>query len=449
MSKQEHAVVIGGSIAGLLAARVLADHFSRVTVLERDALAVDGPSHRAGVPQGHHLHILLMRGQAIFEELLPGIRQELIAAGAPQVDSARDMLSRTPFGWSVRFESGMTKLAFTRDLLEWHLRQRVLRLPDVQVLDRTDILGLLPDGGVRTAAGPLPADLVVDASGRGSKLPRWLREMGYLEPAERTVDAHPGYASRLYRRPPGVDRDWRAIRIMAAPPRQPRVGVLFPVEGDRWLVSLAGAGGQHPPTDEAGFLAFARSLPTPLIYESIVGAEPLTEIVGTRTGQNRMRCYERLPRWPARVIALGDAVCAFNPVYGQGMTVAALEALALRERLAGGGDFDAREFQREVARIVALPWALATSEDARYEGTEGAVLDGKTRLMHRYMARVLALTTEDVSVARTLLQVQHMLKPPSALFAPSISGRVLKHALRIPEHARNLSSNVQEVEAVL
>jgi hypothetical protein len=184
--------------------------------------------------------------------------------------------------------------------------------------------------------------------------------LGYPTPADEVVDAHVGYASRLYRKPSSRRPDWQAVYLQAAPPDIPRAGVAFSVEGDRWLVSLAGTE-PCPPADDEGFLAFARSLPSSLVYDAIAAAEPLSPIVATRSGENRLRRFERLVRWPERFIVMGDAACAFNPVYGQGMTVAALEAVALDECLkrTSTGQLG-RSFQRRLARIVALPWALAT-----------------------------------------------------------------------------------------
>jgi 2-polyprenyl-6-methoxyphenol hydroxylase-like FAD-dependent oxidoreductase len=419
-----HALVVGGSIAGLLAARVAANHFDQVTLLERDPFLDTGPAHRRGVPQAHHLHILLMRGQAIFEQLLPGLTADMERAGAPRIDSAQDLLWRNPAGWGVRFRSGLTKLAFTRDLLDWHVRQHLVHCRQVTVRGGAEVADLEPEArGVRLLDGErIAADLVIDASGRGSRAPRWLQALGYQAPPEEVVDAHLGYASRLYRKTPV---DWQGVYVQAAPPHSPRAGVVFSVEDDRWLVTLAGTE-PRPPTDDAGFVSFARTLPSPLVYETVSTAEALSPIVATRSGGNRLRHFERLPDWPQRFVVIGDAACAFNPVYGQGMTVAALEALALDDCLTRG---DAASFRHRLARIVALPWALATGEDSRYLGTEGARLDRRTRFLHRYMDHVLALATERVDVRRTMLEVQHMLRPPSALFGPGIAALVAARAL--------------------
>jgi 2-polyprenyl-6-methoxyphenol hydroxylase-like FAD-dependent oxidoreductase len=430
-NRHGHAVVIGSSIAGLLAARVLADHFAAVTVLERDQLPSDGPAHRRGVPQAQHLHQMLMRGQLVFEQLFPGLRQDLLAAGAPEMDSAQDFLWRNPTGWGVRYRSGVIRLAFTRDLLDWHVRLHLSKLSSVRSQAGAEVVGLLPTGGVSLAdSSRLDADLVVDASGRGSRAAAWLRQLGYPPPAEQIVDAHLGYASRLYHHPTDCHNDWQAVFIQAAPPARNRAGVITSVEGERWMMSLAGGARDWPPTDAVGFLAFARSLPSPIVYDAIRQAQPASAITGTRSGENRLRRFDTLPRSPERFVALGDAVCAFNPVYGQGMSVAALEALALDSCLRQYGTSLARPFQKQVAHIVALPWALATSEDSRYSGTEGAALDPKTRVLHGYMDHVLALATERTDVRQALLEVQHMLRPPLGLFRPSIAGAVLARQLR-------------------
>ncbi len=521
-----HALVFGGSMAGLLAARVLADHFDRVTVVERDRYP-EGPEGRPGVPQARHVHVLLARGREILEAFFPGIGEDLAAAGARVIDGGRDFAWLGTGGWGLRCPSGVGMLAASRDLMDWAVRCRLRSFSNVRFLEETEVTGLLPgDGGAVAGAavrlrgeggrilgeGPLTADLVVDASGRGSRLPQWLESLGYPAPEETRVDAHLGYASRIYRRPvgptpnplPAVQRShpapqpctrsharhrplpwgrrgtraagrgvgpvqgcrvsceshgqgWEGLFIQAAPPENGRGGVLFPMEGDRWMVTVQGGGGDYPPTDEAGFLEFVRSLASPALYDAIRHAEPLSPVAGFRTGGNRWRHYERPgareagDRWPAGLVVLGDAACAFNPVYGQGMTMAALGAEALgralragsRERLNGrveewtnGRSGPAastlpfvhsstrremeRRFQRELARLNRVPWTLATGEDCRYPGAEGAAPSRVTALMHGYVDRVSRLATRNVAARRRQLEVFHLLKPPAALFHPSV-----------------------------
>ena len=436
-----HAVVLGGSLAGLLAARVLADHFEEVTLIERDAYP-DTTEARKGIPQANHVHGLLARGREILEELFPGVQEEMIAAGAPVVDIANEIAWFTPGGWGVRFPSDIMVLAFTRPLLDLHVRRRLAENPRVKILDNTDVLRLMPGAEANHLAGvlicprasendrrvakELHADLVVDTTGRASRAPHWLEELGCEPPEEIVIDARLGYASRLYHIPENFDGDWQCAYVQAAPPDQKRGGILFKVEGNRWLVTLIGRAGEMPPSDEHGFLEFARSLRVSTIYDAIRSAEPITPIKTHRATQNRLRRYERAKQLPENFLLLGDSVCAFNPVYGQGMTTAALGAMTLqhclREQNMSGLS---RRFQKRLAKVIAAPWMLAIGEDYRYPETEGGSPSLMTRFMHRYMDRVVQLATRSVAVRTVLLRAFNMLVPPTALFQPRVLFRVL------------------------
>lgn len=432
------AVVIGGSIAGLLAARVLAEAFETVTILERDVLPC-GPMPRPGAPQAAHQHVLLLRGLGILEALFPGLTAELVERGAPRVDMARDVAWLTPAGWGCRFPSGLEMLTCSRDLLEWTLRQRLRRIPGIHVNASSEACGLMHERGavkgvrVRTrglasAAHECSADLVVDASGRHSKLPDWLTAIGYRRPEELVVNGYLGYASRVYRLPASAGLEWRGAYVQPAPPLDRRGGVLFPLEDDRWLLTLAGIGADYPPIDEAGFVAFAQSLRSSILVDAIRDAEPLTPIAGFRATENRWLRYEALRDWPDGLIVLGDAVCAFNPVYAQGMTTAALAAEALhaavsRQRRNSGALVTAglaRSFQRRLARINAAPWRLATSEDLRLPQATGGQATIGVRLLHAYFDRIVHLTTTRPDIRLSFLRVMHMLDSPSALFSPRV-----------------------------
>jgi flavin-dependent dehydrogenase len=442
-----HAVVIGGSIAGLLAGRVLSDHFDRVTIVERDRFP-ETPVPRRGLPQERHLHILLARGRNTIAQLFPGIGDELIEAGAEVLDAGGDIAWLTPAGWGTRFRAEIQSFACSRSLLDWIIRRRLSVVRNVAVIEETDVVGLrlathdarVAEVVVRerdaTAAGrverTIPTDLVVDASGRSSRTPEWLESLGFERPEETMVNAHLGYASRLYKRPRDAPADWKCLYLQAAPPDRTRAGVVFPIEGGRWTVTLGGIGGDHPPTDEAGFLEFMRSLPSQRLFEAVAGAEPLSPIVGYRATENRWRHYERMSRRPERLLVLGDAACTFNPVYGQGMTMAALAALALdeslrRQRAQRTGTLDgmAGRFQRALARINKAPWVLATSEDFRSPIVEGARPGLSSRVMHRYLDRLVAHTTRDADLRKVFLGVLHMIDPPAALYRPSTICKVL------------------------
>jgi flavin-dependent dehydrogenase len=437
-----HAVVIGASVAGLLAARALVDHFEQVTVVERDELP-DGPVFRAGVPQSRHLHVLLGRGLDLYSQLFPGFEAAMVAAGAPIV-AWHDALWLNAAGWSHRYPSTIRLLGASRELLEWQLRIRVADR-GVQFRTKGDVVGLLANSdrsavtGVQVLPRPstgapssqdiedLPAALVVDASGRSSKAGSWLATLGYPLTTEVKIDAFLGYASRRYRIPGDFAADWRMLVLPPAPPST-RGGVIFPIEGGQWLVTLGGYARDYPPTDnEAAFMAFAKDLRSPLLYQAIRNAEPLSEIRGWQQTANLWRRFERPGRWPEGFVAVGDAVRAFNPVYGQGMTVAAITAVALDRALSDhrhrqGDDLAgfAPPFQRLVAGHGADAWQLSTGEDLRYQTTEGPRPGRLGRLAYRYADRVLAVANGNQEVQAAFLRVIHLQDRPAALFHPRV-----------------------------
>ena len=441
----EHAVVIGGSMAGLLAARALSEQFATVTVVERDRLPNE-PEQRKGVPQARHVHAFWAGGLAAAERLLPGLRAELVAAGAIPLRMPTDLAWLTAADrWTQQFDATQEIVSASRTLLECLVRRRVRAVSNVHLLPGQEVTGLLldDDGDVRGAtvrdgrcgeALELAADLVVDASGRGSALPQWLAALGLATPKETVIDGHLGYASRLYEIPDDPDRGWKAAYVQGAPPAHTRGGILFPIEGNRWLVSLIGGAGDFPPTDETGYLDFARSLRDPLISDAIGSAEPASPIFGFRRAANRWRHYEKAAM-PGRLLALGDSLCAFNPVYGQGMTVAAKEVEALRSALRGCTGPDrlvdvVRRAQRDVARCINGPWTLSRSNDLRYPGTEGAELTLPTRIVNGYLDRVVAAVSDDEVVNAAFLRVLNMIDPPQALFHPRVALRALRPARR-------------------
>jgi 2-polyprenyl-6-methoxyphenol hydroxylase-like FAD-dependent oxidoreductase len=427
-------------MAGLLAARTLADHFDRVTLLERDRLP-DGPQARKGTPQARHIHVLLTAGRQALEGLFPGLLAELIAAGAVDYDAVRDVEWISGTGPGIRFPSGILLLGATRDLIEWGVRRRLLADRRIAVRQEIDVSGLrldpagrrvvglaLDDRAAGTAAEVLDADLVLDATGRGSRTPLWLKAHGFSPPRETVVNGFLGYASRFVRPPAHGAADWKTFYLQCAPPARKRGGVIATVEGGRWLVTLIGGGKDYPPTDEDGFRAFARSLDDPRLAAAYEASEPLSPIVGTRTTENRIRHYEEPGRRPEGLLVSGDAVCAFNPVYGQGMSTAAVGAQTLAGCLRecrGGLDGLAARFQKRLAKANSRAWLLATGEDYRYAEAEGPPPGRLTRLLHRYLDRVIALAKRVPSVRRRLMEVIHLVRAPGSLFAPGILARTV------------------------
>lgn len=427
-----HAIVLGGSMAGLLATRVLADHFARVTIVERDSYP-DGVAARKGVPQGRHLHGLLAKGFQVLEGLFPGLRTALQDAGALVGDPGRNLRWHHFGGFKAAFDSGIAGVFVSRPFLEREVRGRVLALPNVRALqghdvealavgaDRGRVTGAIVRDRARDAREELAADLVVDATGRGSQAPKWLAALGYAAPADELVKVDIAYTTRLYRRNPA---DTTAVLVFEEPPYGKRFGGAFPIEGDCWIVTQGGMLGARAPQDEQGFLDFARALPTPAVYEAIAGAEPLGDFAVHTFPASRRRRYERLRRFPAGFVVVGDAVCSFNPVFGQGMTVAAGEAEALGRWLRADRGRDPRRFFRAIAPIVDVPWTLAVGEDFRYPEVTGPKAPG-TDLINAYSARVHRAAIHDPTVHLAFMRVAHLLAPPTSLFHPRIVARVL------------------------
>ena len=433
----EHAIVIGASMAGLLAARVLADCYDRVTVLDRDVLPEGVTENRRAVPQGRHAHGLQLGGQLALEELLPGFRNETMDEGAPALRPGIEMrfklaghdIARSPAG------SDPGSVA-SRPLLEGIVRRRVRTIENVTVRDHCGVVDLLSSQGrvtgVRTKdrapgsnALDLRADLVVAASGRGRKVPKWLEAMGYEGPAEERVDVDIMYASRNLRMRPGALGDDKIV-LDAAYPGRPRGVAMLADENGTWNVTLYGYGEDHrPPTDADGFTAFAATVTDPDVAAAIAQAEPVNEIATHGYPASVRRRYDKLRRFPAGLLVMGDALCSFNPIYGQGMTVAALEAVALRDVLRDGDAKLAKRFFKATRGPVDHAWKLSTGGDlALAEVEQTAPLPD--RVINQYMERLVATAAHDEVVARTFFEVTGMLKPPTALLTPAIAWRVLR-----------------------
>lgn len=437
-----HAIVIGGSMAGLLAARALSDHFQRITIIERDSLPTEAEA-RAGVPQGRHLHVLLARGQQIIERMFPDIVADLNAMGVPTLDVGTQYGGLTAGGWLKPFGAGrVTSRTPSRPTLEHLVRQRLLRNPAITVLERTDVDDVIADEGKRRIVGVqvtsradhrtevLHADLVVDCSGRNSKGPAWLKSLGYDAPRETMVNSNVSYATCVYEANPAAR--WTAITLSGRPKENlKRGGGIILIEGGRWIVTLVGVNGEVPPNDEAGFLAFAKSLASPIIYEAIKDADPVSGITGFRYQGSRIRHYETLARRPERLLLMGDAVCSFNPIYGQGMTVAALEAELLGKLMASsaGKSLDglAAAFQKAVPTCTQNAWLMATGEDLRYPDTVGERPNALMRMVQVYMDWALEATAADAAIAETFARVAQLLDAPTVLFRPQVMLAVLRN----------------------
>lgn len=428
---KDRAIVIGGSVAGLTAARVLADHFNEVIVVERDARP-DGPTHRKGAPQMRHVHVLLEPSIKALEGLFPGFLGELVGDGALRSDFGNSPAVHHYGAWKPRFVAGIDVVQCSRPLIEWRVRQRVEALANVKIRYEHAAEGLLttPDRGritgarLKGAAGQeeLSADLVVDAAGRGTRAPRWLEALGYGRPKEQAIGIDLAYVTRRYERPRDFGADWDGLVVTPRAPSK-RGAFILPVEGGCWLASMTGLFGDHCPLDEAGYLEFARSLAVPDAYEALKGAKALSEPVMHKIPSSRWFHYETMDRLPERLLLVGDSVCSLNPLYGQGMTVSIqcvmeLEA-SLAERARRGGDLGGlpKEYQSKVAKILVPPWMLSTTMDLVYPEAEGDRPFGAGAVQWVF-GNFLDLASVSQPACQLLYELIHMRRGPEALLKP-------------------------------
>lgn len=429
------AIVIGASMAGLATARVLSEHVDVVEIVERDELD-DTFEPRRGVPQGRHAHAILAAGQQLLVSWFPGIDDELVDRGAAQLDGLGAWWYQAG-AFRTRFDIGTLALSASRPLLEGSVRRRVAAIPNVSIRDGVSVDGLSIAGdrvvGVFVDGRASRADLVVDCAGRRTRLLRDIVDAGFPTPPESVVHIDMAYGTKVLRRRPD-DLDGTFAIVAPTPPHENRFGVLIPIEDDRWILTLGGIHGDAPPTDDREFLEFAASLPTPVIADILARAESLTPVMSYRLPSSQRRHFERLTKLPRGYVTLGDAVCSFNPAYGQGMSSAALQADAL-DRVLERYDVDshgmARAFYKRAAKVVDNPWTIAVGADFVHPATTGPKPPG-TDLINRYIRKVILATHTSPRVAAQMMHVQNLLAPPQSLMSPAIMVRALRAARRSP-----------------
>jgi 2-polyprenyl-6-methoxyphenol hydroxylase-like FAD-dependent oxidoreductase len=436
----ERAVVLGASMGGLLAARVLADFFGTVTVVDRDELP-DDPANRRGVPQGRHVHALLPRGARVLDEFFPGLLNELVAAGAPVWDDGDLSKAYLSYGGHRVLPSGVVagdyeEMALympSRPLLECHIRRRLARVGNVTIRDGHDVTELTSTAdrsritGVRvvnrasSAPEELTADLVVDAMGRSAHTPALLENLGYGRPAEDHITMHTTYVSQPLRIPPGTLREMLAL--VSPAPGRPTGMFLVGYEGDTWIFTVFGLAGHEPPRDLPGMLSFAKEYGPAHLLAAVRTGEPLGPVVQHRMPSSQWRRYDKMRRLPDGLLACGDAICSFNPIYGQGMSVAALDAMALRDCLRGGVTDLPRRYFRATAKAIGVAWSTGATSDLAFPEVQGR----RTRSMRvtsRLVERVLTASESDAMIGTQFFRVTGLLDPPTRLLRPSFLYRV-------------------------
>ncbi|MET9958656.1 FAD-dependent monooxygenase [Streptomyces sp. NPDC006326] len=437
-SPRRHAVVIGGSLAGLLAAAVLAEH-ATVTVIDADTLP-EGPEPRRGLPQARHVHLLWSGGARAIEAILPGITGEWTAAGAMRRSLPTDLVTKTAQGWLPRHREMQFNISCSRDLLDAVVRARVVGLPGVSTLQQTRVRSLEGTAdrvtGVRVDTPQekgrlVSADLVVDASGRGSRARIWLQELGLSGIRQAEVDSGLVYATRVFEAPAGAHAMGFPIINVQSDPRVPVPGqtaTIVPIENGQWQATLSGTRGGQPTSDPDAFVPFAKGVRDPIVGELLEHRKALTDVTVTQGTANRRLYFEKADL-PDGFFAVGDSVATFNPLYGQGMTVAAQGLLAVRALLRAKGlahPAIGREAQRALAPLVSTAWDLATSQDILYPGATGMKPRAGAGLLTAYVDRLMTGATTRQSLARALLQVITMNSSPAYWVRPSVVWDVLR-----------------------
>jgi flavin-dependent dehydrogenase len=432
------AIIIGSGIAGLSVASAISSQFDSIKIIERDTLPADAV-HRSGVPQSHHVHALLLRGLLELERLFPGIEAELAEQGARRMDLGADFAHFSEWGWAPRARVDVAPLTVSRRLLECTIRARVKNtITNATFIEDTRVRGFIAersDGrvrvvGVRTDRPELAeirGDIVIDASGRNAKSPEWLEAIGVPRAEEQVVDAFSGYASRFYEAPEDSRRWWRGMLVEPAPPSFKRWALLMPIEGNKWVLTLAGVNKEYPPTDEAGFHEYLASLRTPVLAREIAKATPISEIRGHRSLFNRARRYDR---WEATVDGLlitGDAAVAFNASHGQGMSMAAWCATTLGETIARVGTDPQKlpkAFHKAQWTVLQRAWEIATGMDLHWPETVGE-RPLQFRLFEGFAVEATRAAFEDPNLKRSMGPVFQLIRSPYTCFRPSLIARVL------------------------
>jgi 2-polyprenyl-6-methoxyphenol hydroxylase-like FAD-dependent oxidoreductase len=437
LSRREHAVVLGAGMAGLFAARVLSEFYEAVTVVERDILS-DQPGHRKGVPQDRHLHNFLGRGVQVLTELFPGILDEMAAAGAVVVDDGNlsriyARMGRRELKRSGRLSdpAGLTLCLASRPFTELHVRRRVAALPGVTVVDGHDALEPVTGGDAVTGVlivnrateltTVLDADLVVDATGRSARIPSLLERLGYGRPDEQKAPSPVGYSTQRLVIPDGSLE--QQLIVSNQGPTRPAV-LLLACEHRNWMLAVG------RPIDDGGapgdfdtMLSLAQQVLPTAICHGLRAGQPIDEIATFRNPAAVWRRYDQMPRFPRGLLVVGDAMCSLNPIYGQGMTMAALYALTLRDCLRRNDTEIARPFFAGAARHIGTVWV---SNHASTRATSPARKRSLRRRLRRQVIKAtLIAASSDTHVAERLLRVGHLIDPPARLADPALLPRIL------------------------
>ena len=434
-TKKGRAIVIGASIAGMCAARVLSDFYERVTVFERDELP-SAPANRAAVPQGRHVHLLMARGAVEFDGLFPGLLDDMVAAGVPKLENRPDCIyfgaAGHLLGTGHTLRDQFTAYVPSRPHLEWQIRRRALDIANVE-LQRGSVTEPRFDAAAQRVTGVVadsefvPADLVVDAAGRGTRLPVWLEQWGYQRPREDVVEVGIGYASQQFRLPDGLIRE--RVIVAGASRTQPRGLGMLGYEDGSWVITTFGVAKVEPPQSFSEMLGLAKQLLPERLHAALTHAEPVGEVAFHRFPTSRWRRYDKLDRFPAGILPLGDAVASFDPTFGQGMTMTSLQAGHLRRALTDGQDV-ARAVNRATAKTTFPVWMMTAIGDFHFHHATGPA-PRWYRPVGNLFDQFLGAAETDPVLAEWFLRRFSLLDSLYMIPTPPIIARAMRHNLRL------------------
>ncbi|WP_462413233.1 FAD-dependent oxidoreductase [Neobacillus sp. Marseille-QA0830] len=443
MQRREKAIILGGGISGKLAARVLSDFYQEVIVLERDS-EPSGPFPRKGALQGNHIHALLHAGEHGLEKLFPGITEKFYSTGAVKINSTQDLAWFHHGVWKHRYDGGYTTTLQTRPHLEWHIGESIKTLPNVTIHyncsfkeyiyeeNENRIVGVdCTEGG---SSNSLYGDLIVDASGAASFTTGWLKGRG-LHISEEKVKIGLSYISKKFQLPDHQDRDWTIKLVYPNPPQEKIGGTISKVEGNQYIVTFIG---YHDEIDEKevlrnedSFIELAKKLPKSDIYQELKDAAPLSQTSVFRVPHITWRKYDQMKQLPEGLLLIGDTICRIDPVFGQGMSIAILEALALQKLLTKQNQSQQhliRAFHKQAAKIIAPIWSMVLTEDFRYPSTTGKRPMGLSFLQW-YSRNIFLLSAEDKRTYNSFIKVMNLVRPMTILMTPRILWRVCKKSI--------------------
>ncbi|MGB6205585.1 NAD(P)/FAD-dependent oxidoreductase [Mycobacterium sp.] len=440
-SERAHAVVIGASIAGLCAARVLSDFYDRVTVFERDELP-STPVNRAAVPQGRHVHLLMARGAIEFEALFPGLLDDMVAAGVPKLENRPECIyfgaAGHLLGTGHTLRDQFTAYVPSRPHLEWQLRRRAVAIENVEIQHRSvreprfdvatqQVTGVLVDSNDTGDPEFVPADIVVDAAGRGTRLPVWLEQWGYQRPREDVVDVGIGYASHQFRLPDGLIKE--RVIVAGASREQPLGLGMLGYEDGSWVITTFGVAKVEPPQTFSEMVRLAETLLPDRLHAALKHAEPMGEVAFHRFPASRWRRYDKLDRFPAGIVPLGDAVASFDPTFGQGMTMTSLQAGHLRRALTNGQDL-ARNVNRAAAKTTFPVWMMTAIGDFNFHHA-GGTAPRWYRPVGSLFDQFLGAAETDPVLAEWFLRRFSLLDSLYMIPTPGLIARTIRHNMRL------------------